>query len=149
MAEPDRPLLAALKDELARGGADLGRMVALRWQLARLEWDDATAAIKRLGVPLAAAGVMALAVLPVLVICLADWLNGAWPLAGVRWALVLGLLLAVVAGVVGWLAWRRFRREFVGLEETMEELREDVVWLKEWTGHELDDDASRPDPGVG
>ncbi|MCG2685214.1 MAG: hypothetical protein L6306_16550, partial [Planctomycetales bacterium] len=28
-------------------------------------------------------------------------------------------------------AWRRFRWKFIGLRETMEELREDALWLKE------------------
>ena len=44
----------------------------------------------------------------------------------------MGLLVA--AALVAWLAWRRFRRRFVGLEETLEELREDLVWLQEWGG---------------
>jgi len=44
-------------------------------------------------------------------------------------------VLLVAGLVVGWAAWRRFRRQRVMLRETLEELREDLVWLEEWLGH--------------
>ena len=46
--------------------------------------------------------------------------------------LVAGAMLLLLAPLVGWLAWRRFRRRFLGLEQTIEELREDAAWLREW-----------------
>ena len=47
------------------------------------------------------------------------------------WLLIFagGLLIFAVAG--GYLAWRHFCRRFVGLQETLEELHEDLVWLGE------------------
>ncbi|MFH1923799.1 MAG: phage holin family protein, partial [Planctomycetota bacterium] len=56
--------------------------------------------------------------------------------------LLVGLVLVVGAILAGWLAWRRFRREFVGLEETLEELREDLVWLREWAGKSEDEEGT-------
>jgi hypothetical protein len=59
----------------------------------------------------------------------------------------LGLLTA--AALVGWLAWRRFRRQFTGLEETLEELREDLVWLQEWSrGGQREQGPSSRDEGT-
>ena len=42
--------------------------------------------------------------------------------------------LLLAAGVGGYLAWCRFHRNFLGLRETMEELREDMLWLQEHRG---------------
>ena len=47
---------------------------------------------------------------------------------GSKWVLVCGLVLS---GLSSYFAWRRFCRKFVGLRETIEELREDRVWLGE------------------
>jgi hypothetical protein len=38
----------------------------------------------------------------------------------------------IVAILLAWSARRRYRREFTGLRETLEELREDMEWLREW-----------------
>ena len=44
--------------------------------------------------------------------------------------------VVVAAAGVGWLAWRRFRRHFVGLEESLEVLREDRAWIDALMGRE-------------
>jgi len=134
MADPDRPLLADLQQQAARLRAELGQTLALRWQLARLEVQAATGSIKRLAVGLAVAVVLAFTGLPVLAVWAATLLDEKLPLRGISWLLIFGLVLVAAAALVGWLAWRHFRRRFVGLEETLEELREDLVWLREWTG---------------
>ncbi|MGA2033909.1 MAG: hypothetical protein ABSG68_16805 [Thermoguttaceae bacterium] len=56
--------------------------------------------------------------------------GGGW------WLLILGLLLLLGAGSLAGLAWLSFRRKFVGLRQSLEELREDAVWLHEWIGGE-------------
>ena len=139
MTDPDRPLFDDAKQQLARLAASLEQMVALRWQLARLELDAALGSVKRLGVVLAIAAVMALTGLPVLVVWAAVLLPETMR-AGCL--LLVGLVLLVGGILVGWRAWRRFRREFVGLEETLEELREDLVWLREWTGQSDDEEGT-------
>ena len=55
-----------------------------------------------------------------------------WSTTG--WLLILGLLLFAAGALAGYLAWRRFRHTFTGMEQTMEELREDLVWLAEKAG---------------
>ena len=49
-------------------------------------------------------------------------------------SLVAGFGLLGAACLAGLWAWWRFRRQFGGLEETLEELREDLVWIEEWMG---------------
>jgi NhaP-type Na+/H+ or K+/H+ antiporter len=92
--------------------------------------------LKRLAVAWLAAGAMALVALPVLVVAAGEALDGVWGIPRVLWLVIFGLVLAAAAGLTAWLAWRHFQRQFRGLEETLEELREDAVWLQEWTGRD-------------
>jgi len=141
MADPDRPLFDDVKHEVARLAAGFEAMVALRFKLARLEFDAAVGSIKRLGLVWAVAATMGLTALPVLVVGIALLL----PLSDAMRAgflLLVGLVLIVGAILAGWSAWRRFRREFVGLEESLEELREDLVWVREWAGRSDEEEGT-------
>ena len=134
MADPDRPLFADAQAELARLAGDLRRMAGLRWQLARLELDASARRLQRLAILLAAATGMVLISLPILVVAAAYLLPAA---AGPYFLLAFGATV-LCGGIIGLAAaaraWRRFRNQRFGLEETLEELREDLVWLEEWTG---------------
>jgi protein-S-isoprenylcysteine O-methyltransferase Ste14 len=136
MTRPTRPLLAELRDEIGSLEADLRQMVVLRWQLARLEVQTAVRQIKRLSMVLLIFAVMVLSAVPVLAVAAAGSLaareGGA--ISFVQWLLIFGLGLLIGGAAGGYLAWRRFRRSFVGIEQTLEELREDGVWLREWVG---------------
>jgi uncharacterized membrane protein (DUF485 family) len=132
MAEHKRPLLANIVDQVGSLKAELGEMLALRWELARLECQADLRSARRLAVVLLVGVLMALTSLPVLIVFLAGLLDGWLGVTRQGWLLILALGLLLGAGVVSYLAWRRFRRRFVGLEETIEELREDMVWLREW-----------------
>ena len=134
MAHPDRPLLADAKEEIARLTGDLGEMAGLRWQLALLELRRALRSAKRLAVVVALALIMGLTALPVLVGYAAGFLGERSDISEAAWLLIFGLGLLTLAILVGWLGWRRFRRDFTGMEQTLDELREDVVWLREWAG---------------
>jgi len=142
MADPDRPLFADAHAELTRLAGEVRRMAGLRWQLARLEVDASARRLRRLAILLAAGAVTVFTSLPILVVAGA-WLlpqpARPWFLGVVGGVLLLGGFLGLAAG---WRAWRRFRRERFGLEETLEEIREDLVWLEEWTGR-----RDRGDPG--
>lgn len=131
MADRNAPLLGDAKRELARLTDDVKQMAGLRWQLASLELRAAVGQIKRLAIVGGIAAVIGLASLPVLVVYAAEMLDGLW-LSRPGWLLALGLGLLVLALLTAWLAVRHFRGQFVGLEETLEELREDLVWLEEW-----------------
>ncbi|MBN1589749.1 MAG: phage holin family protein [Pirellulales bacterium] len=145
MAEkPQHPLLARLGNELGLLGAELRESAVLRWQLAMLEVKADLRSGRRLAVALTAAGALGLVALPLWLVALAQWLDGCCGLSTAGWALVFGTFLALVALTVGWAAWHRFRRRFLGLEQTLEELREDVLWLQEWLGRKQTADKERP-----
>ena len=132
MKDPvERPLLADIRAELGAAGDELREMAVLRWELARLELQADLLAAKRLAIVWLAAAVMALTALPLVAVRLAEALDGCGQIARGDWLLIFagGLLILALAG--SYFAWRRFRRQFVGLQETLEELREDMVWLKE------------------
>jgi hypothetical protein len=77
---------------------------------------------------------MALTALPLLAVCLAQLLDGWWAVSGTGWLAIFASAL-LLGGILGAsLAYRHFRRNLIGLEETLEELREDLLWLQEWTG---------------
>jgi hypothetical protein len=131
--EPERPLLADIDEQVRALAAGLGELLALRYQLAMLEIQSDVAAAKRLAGAAAAAGIMGLTGLPLLAACAAEWLDGRWGLSRAEWFAVLGAGLVGTAALVGWNAWHRFRRQWLGLEETLEEFREDLLWLQDWT----------------
>jgi hypothetical protein len=132
MSDPaKKPLLADLRAELGALRDELREMASARWELARLELQSDLRSAKRLAICWLAAGVLALGAMPLALVALADVLNGYGRIARVGWLLIIaGGLLALAAGS-GYLAWRRFRRKFLGLRETLEELREDGLWLRE------------------
>jgi hypothetical protein len=137
MTEHERPLLADLQDQLGAVATDLGAMLALRWDLARSELRAGTRSVKRLALAATVSGVMAMVALPLLLTSLCESLDGRLGIARGGWLWIFALTLLAGAATVALLAWRRFRRHFTGLAETLEECREDVVWLREW----LDRDA--------
>lgn len=127
----ERPLLSDIRTELGSLGAELGEMASARWELARLEIESDLRSARRLAVAWVAAVVMGLTSLPLVASGLAEWLNGWHGISRGAWLLIFAAGLLALAGLGGYLAWRRFRRNFVGLRETLEELREDAVWLKD------------------
>jgi hypothetical protein len=127
----DRPLFADVRAELGALGGKLREMAAAHWELARLEIESDLHLLRRLAVAWLAAAVMALAALPLAASALAEALDGRLGVPRIGWLLILAGGLLLLAAILASLAWRRFCRNFVGLTETLEELREDAVWLKE------------------
>jgi len=140
MANPENPW-TEIRQQIARLGDDLREMLSLRWQLALLEIRADLESAKRVAIVLACALVIGLTSLPLLAAAAAEALDGFLGIRRAGWLLILGSLLLSAAAVLAWAAWRRFRRRLVGLETTMEELHEDVAWLRQWTG------ADEPDTG--
>jgi len=126
----------ALGVDARRLTSDVVGMLQARRQLAELEVRADIASSKRLGITGGIGLVLTLTSLPVLVVALARALHCCLPIGGEAfsgWLLICGGALLLAGGGTLWYAWRRFRREFVGLRESIAELREDVVWLREWT----------------
>jgi len=131
VANDQKPLFAGVKAEAARLKSDIVSLSQLRWQLARLEASAAARSLRRLTVVLTAAVLAVLVAVPLLLVALAEALDGRLGVPRWVWLLALGVGLLLTAALAAWTRWRRFRQEFVGFEQTIEELREDVVWLRE------------------
>ena len=134
MNQADRPLLADLQGELRSLSRELREMFRLRWELFRLEAITDLRNSRRLLIAGFVAGVLILTSLPLVAAALADLLAGVWNIARWAWLLIFAGALLSTGLLAAYLAWRRFRRRFVGLQETLEELKEDRVWLEEWLG---------------
>jgi hypothetical protein len=130
----DRPLLADLRAELGALGAELREMAAARWELARLEMESDLHTARRLVIAWLVSLLLLLTALPLAVFALAEALDGCAGISRIGWLLIFAGGLPLVAVLGSLLAWRRFRRNCVGMRETLEELREDAIWLKEKTG---------------
>jgi hypothetical protein len=139
MKPTQRPLLDDIRTELRALGDELREMAVERWELARLELQADLRSAKRLAIAWLAAAAMVLTALPVLAVCLAEALDGCGDIPRSGWLLIFAGGLPTLALGGGYLAWRRFRRRFVGLQETLEELREDMVWLQEKGGEQIVD----------
>jgi hypothetical protein len=138
MSEPDETspgadsLFSGVQREAAQFAGDVRWAVAKRWELALLELKIAALQVRRLTIWLAMAIVMALAVVPVAVVLASEWLGEITVWSRASWlGIFLIALLVLIPGAVAF-AWWRFRRNFTGLEATLEELREDLKWLDEY-----------------
>ena len=138
MADPE-PLWADIRQQVGRLGADLREMLNLRWQLALLELRADLESTRRVAIALSLAAVVALTALPLLAAAGAEALNQCLGVSRGGWLLIFGVTLLCGAFLSGWLAWRRFRSRLVGLQETLEELHEDLTWLRQLTGREEED----------
>jgi len=125
------PLFAGVQRESARLAGDVRWAIGKRWELAQLELTIAAWQVKRLSIWLAAAAWAALTLLPLVIVLIADGLGAVTVWSRTAWLGLFVLLLAIGIPAAVWFAWKRFRREFVGLEATMAELREDLRWLEE------------------
>lgn len=131
MDDEREPLLAGIKDETSRLKSDFAELLRVRWQLGKLELQTAANSAKRLATGVVVAALAALVALPVLVVALARVLAGALGIAFAGWLAIFGFGMLLFAAALAWFRYRHFRAEFVGLEQSLEELREDVVWLEE------------------
>ncbi len=129
MADTQRPLLGELRKELSGMADEAVQLARLRWRLAEIELRESAETTRRFAIWAIVCAVLVLSSLPVFVVALSAWL-----LPSLAWAWISGLILLVLGLAAAWFAWRRFRREFHGVEQSLEELREDLAWVKEWSG---------------
>ena len=107
MKDPaDRPLLTNVREELDALIAELREMAAARWQLAQLELAADVQSARQLAIRWLVAAVMALTALPLLVVCLAEALDGYGGIPRAGWLLIFGGGLLLSAAAAALLAWR-------------------------------------------
>jgi len=140
MADADRPLLGELQEELSGMADEVAQLATLRLRLAEIELRELVQTTRRFAISAGVAAILLLTSMPVFVVALSGWLGEVTFLSSTAWNGILGLLLAIAGLTVFWLSWRRFRRDFHGMEQSIEELREDLAWVREWTGRSKDTD---------
>jgi hypothetical protein len=131
MPQAKPSLLAGIQEAVRALGNDARQMLRLRWELAKLELQSDARAIKRLVCVVLAAGVMILTALPLLLIFAAEMLDGRLGIGRAAWLLIFALALIFGGLAACGLAWRRFRRRFTGMQQSLEEVQEDLIWLGE------------------
>ncbi len=147
MSETSPPRFTALGADAGRLFPQLAEMLSARRELAELEVRTDVASAKRLAVGGAIGAVLALCGLPLLLVAAAETLAVQFGHDHLGWLLGLGIAAIVIGLLIVWRAWRRFRTSFIGLEQSLAELKEDLAWLREWAGkmeaHSPGDDASQ------
>jgi sirohydrochlorin ferrochelatase len=133
---------SALGNDARIALSDLSEMLDLRRQLAEAEIRHDLTVTKRLAIVGGMGAMAAFIGLPILLVALSLQLEAHFQLDHHGWTVGLGSLL-LFAGLITLLtAYRRFRRDFVGLEESIAEFKEDLVWLREWVESQNADDTS-------
>ncbi len=103
-------------------------------ELARVEAGEAGRAVGGLGARWAMAHAAIVVGLALAAVGMTGWLAERLGASSHLVGILVGLALVVAASLFGWLSYRRFRSEFTAFEQTAEELREDIVWLREQIG---------------
>jgi uncharacterized membrane protein YqjE len=134
-SEPQSPE-AAVPDSFGRTWSDVSEMIELRRKLAEAEIKSDLAASKRLGIAGSLGIVFALVAAPLLLTALAFQLAAVTNVGFAAWLAILGGPLLAVGTATVYFAWQRFRREFLALATTRQELREDLLWLREWLAND-------------
>ena len=121
------------KERLRPLASELNRTVELRRRLAALELAHDRQLLRR-GVIVGGIGaVMALAGLPMLLQAAARGLATVTLLSITSWMVIVGGVLLVPGLLLLAHTIRKTRSGFCGLQGTLSELHEDLVWLREWT----------------
>ena len=146
---PTRPPSPSWRQQYRRLLADCRRLVEARWRLASLELRVAVRQLSRLGMVWAVGLATSLVAATLGFVALADVLEQLSGTSRVVWLALMSAGLALLAAAASWFAWLRFRRQFVGLEESLEELHEDIAWLREWTAYDDGDPSASAPPTQG
>ena len=141
-----RSASSSWRQQCRRLVADCRTLVEARWRLATIECRIAARQIGRLGLVWAIALAALLVSATLALVALADVLEQLSGTSRTVWLCLMSAGLAVLAVIACWVAWIRFRRQFVGLQESLEELHEDIVWLREWLAPDDDDSPSSAAP---
>ena len=130
------PLFSPLCDELKGLGSELLEAISLRRQLVTIELQNDLRASAWLLATIVISGLVLLVGLSILAVSISLWLDTIYPISPVSWTGVFGAGLVLFALIAILFGWKRFKTRFTALEQTRQELSEDIVWLNEWLGRE-------------
>ena len=125
---------------------ELARAIQLRRDLADLEISHDRALLKRFLLVGGLSVAIVLSGVPLLLTAIALGLSQVTEVGLAGWLIFFGAVLVVPGTVALVLAIRKLRSEFCGLQNTRAELREDLVWVREWADQGLAESANRPTP---
>ncbi len=111
--------------------AELRKMFELRRQLAEAEIQSDLAATKRFAIVGGIGWAAGLTGLPLLLSIVTARVEEALQLSFPWISVTVALTLLGIGMIVSWTAWRRFRFEFLGLRDSLQEIQEDLIWLGE------------------
>lgn len=131
MANATLPEHEAPADGIGGAWADLAETLELRRRLAEAEIRSDLATGKRLAIAGGVGLVLALVSLPLFLAALAWQLAAVTTIGFAAWLLIFGGPLFVLGLATIYFAWRTLRRDFLALSATRQELREDLIWLRE------------------
>lgn len=121
---------------------DVVALSELQFKLLALDCRDARITAGQGLLLLGAGGVLALAVVPILLVTVAFVLVevAGWS----HWAsfATAGLISLAIAGLCGWYGWRRMKSASSTFQRSRAELSETFQWIKETLRHQ----ATEPDP---
>lgn len=138
MADSSNSRPTLLGGEVGRAWSEVVEMLKLRRELAEAEIRSDLAVGRRLAIVGGLGLLVATTGLPVLVVSLSSLLETWLSISPHVLTLLLGATLLGAGLLVAVGAWRRSRREFLGLRQSLDELKEDLVWLHEWTDSRAD-----------
>ncbi len=134
----DRPIPAAddsdssWKQRVQPLATELSRMLELRRKLATLEFTHDYQLLRRNVIGGGIGVVMAMTGLPLLLQAAARQMGSVTSLSVTAWTLLFGTVLLALGTLLLGLAFRKTRSGFCGLQGTLAELNEDLIWLREW-----------------
>ena len=142
MPETTQSHAAPLIADVRHAWSEMAEMVSLRRRLAETELRSDLATSKRLAWSAGIGLVAALTGLPVLVMALSAFADSQWQFSFPWISTIAGSSLFVGGLLFASAAWWKFRRDFLGFQQSLAELQEDLVWLREWSGDQAEDDVA-------
>jgi uncharacterized membrane protein YqjE len=127
-----KPVVNELIDDLRGLAADVVRMVELKKELASEELRQDACSTRRLALWSGTGILAAVAGLPLLLTAVCLLLDDQWGISAAQWALIFSIPLVLGGSLLAIVGWLRFRREFLGLRDSVQELQEDLRWFRDW-----------------
>jgi hypothetical protein len=131
----EHSILGQLRQGCGELQADASEMLAARVELAQLEMRLASARFTRLAIVVGGCGLAALAGYVVLVQLAAEMVPAWGTLSYKETLAILGSGLIATGGLIAWFAVRRFRKKHRHFEQSIAEIKADLLAVQCWLDH--------------